>query len=76
MTIWTRARLDELRHRAADLRAMHGEPDPFADPQLQAEAHRREAALLNQGEDTGYDPTHDPYRDPNRDPYTAPGVEV
>jgi hypothetical protein len=64
MTLWTRARLMELLRRSADLRAMLGEPDPNADPQLVAEAHRREAALQHQGRDAGYDPTYDPAHDP------------
>jgi hypothetical protein len=68
MTTWTRARLTELLRRAADLRAMLGEPDPSADPQLVAEAQRREAALRHQGRDAGYDPTYDPAHDPYQEP--------
>lgn len=70
MTSWTRARLMELLRRAADLRAMLGEPDPNADPQLIAEAHRRQAAFQHQGRDAGYDPTYDA----SHDPYQGPEV--
>lgn len=73
MTTWTRARLMDLLRRAADLRAMLGEPDPNADPQLVAEAHRREAAVRHQGRDSGYDPTSDPTSDPY-EPHHGPEV--
>ncbi|MFL6125475.1 hypothetical protein [Actinophytocola sp.] len=61
MALWTNFRIMELFRRLADLRAMLGEPDPNADPQLVAELARRDAAARHQGRDAGYDPTHDPY---------------
>lgn len=64
MAIWTNFRLGELFRRLADLRAMLGEPDPNADPQLVAELARRDAAARHQGRDAGYDPTYDPAHDP------------
>ena len=71
MTAWTLARLMDLLRRAADLRALLGEPDPNADPQLVAELQRREAAAQHQGLDAGYDPTYDPDHDPYRPQHGA-----